>query len=658
MEKFIIIVILIINIYLELLNKCMIKLKIFGKHKYWNYFNKLAVRNFATDRNTNHNIQEDIKNDKSTQSDIITEQVTPWNVEGRVDYNRLVKQFGTELIDSEIISRMEKILGEVHPWVKRGIFYTHRGLKSILSSLENEDQVFLYTGRGPTSNSMHLGHLVPFIFTKWLHDKLNCPLVIQISDDEKCAIKQKNFEEIYRYGIENSKDIIACGFDSKRTFIFSNREYRLRCKSFELLASEMKSLTNLNEVKKIFGFSEENSVAMYNWPFYQTAAAYYTSYPHIFKNRPAFCLIPHAIDQDPYFRLSRDLSPKMNLPKPSNIMSKFVPPLMGMEGKMSSSTNNEGTIFLSDDEKTIKHKIMKYAHSGGGGDGTLSDHRKYGGDPEKDISYQYLKYLEYDDEKLEKIRLGFTKGEISCGEMKMLLLEKLIPLIMEIQERRRKISDSVVEEFYAEKPLLDENSDRRIKPRNSIKINEIEKKLYDKLEEFGINYFTKYHDNIKLIFQDKEKEHELKSSIPGIFCKTILLKARNNEYILLLCNYEGIINLKDIKKKKNINRLVHAEKDTVNYIFSNSNKESTNKISEDYLMKFDNIQPLSLFSLINLNKAKESSHKISVWIESSLKYSQYLNFPPLRNDATTAISSIDVLEFIKKLGHSYEFIEI
>jgi tryptophanyl-tRNA synthetase len=38
---------------------------------------------------------------------------------------------------------------------------------------------------GPSSEAMHLGHLMPFIFSKYLQDAFNVPLVIQITDDEK-----------------------------------------------------------------------------------------------------------------------------------------------------------------------------------------------------------------------------------------------------------------------------------------------------------------------------------------------------------------------------------------------------------------------------------------------------------------------------------------
>lgn len=39
--------------------------------------------------------------------------------------------------------------------------------------------------QGPSSEALHLGHLIPFMFTQWLQEVFNVPLVIQITDDEK-----------------------------------------------------------------------------------------------------------------------------------------------------------------------------------------------------------------------------------------------------------------------------------------------------------------------------------------------------------------------------------------------------------------------------------------------------------------------------------------
>ena len=41
-----------------------------------------------------------------------------------------------------------------------------RDLKVILDAIETKKKFYLYTGRGPSSEAMHLGHLIPFIFTK------------------------------------------------------------------------------------------------------------------------------------------------------------------------------------------------------------------------------------------------------------------------------------------------------------------------------------------------------------------------------------------------------------------------------------------------------------------------------------------------------------
>ena len=51
--------------------------------------------------------------------------------------------------------------------------------------------------QGPSSEALHLGHLVPFHFTAWLQKTFRMPLVIQLTDDEKF---------LWRYGdLSNSE---------------------------------------------------------------------------------------------------------------------------------------------------------------------------------------------------------------------------------------------------------------------------------------------------------------------------------------------------------------------------------------------------------------------------------------------------------------------
>jgi tryptophanyl-tRNA synthetase len=72
---------------------------------------------------------------------------------------------------------------------------------------------------------MHVGHMVPFIFCKWLQDVFQAPLVIQLTDDEKFLFKDMKIEDANKFAIQNAKDIMAFGFDPERTFIFSNLDY-------------------------------------------------------------------------------------------------------------------------------------------------------------------------------------------------------------------------------------------------------------------------------------------------------------------------------------------------------------------------------------------------------------------------------------------------
>ena len=125
--------------------------------------------------------------------------VTPWDVaggaDGKIDYAKLVNDFGCQEIDEHLIARIEKVTGvKAHPFLRRGMFFAHRELDQIVSAYEKGEKFYLYTGRGPSSESLHLGHLIPFHFTKWLQEAFKVPLVIQLTDDEKFLWKDMSLE--------------------------------------------------------------------------------------------------------------------------------------------------------------------------------------------------------------------------------------------------------------------------------------------------------------------------------------------------------------------------------------------------------------------------------------------------------------------------------
>ncbi len=187
--------------------------------------------------------------------------VTPWEVKGNIDYKRLTEQFGTELITDAQIERIGKLTGQKpHHFLRRSLFFSHRALDEFLDAYEYGDPVFLYTGRGPTSESLHIGHTISFLFTVWLQKAFKCPVVLQMADDEKYAFKDMPFDEIYRLGFENAKDLIAFGFDPDLTFIFSNRDYRINTSEYEVFVSDMKTKISSKEVSNIFGFDRKTTI--------------------------------------------------------------------------------------------------------------------------------------------------------------------------------------------------------------------------------------------------------------------------------------------------------------------------------------------------------------------------------------------------------------
>ncbi|MBU5689310.1 MAG: tryptophan--tRNA ligase [Candidatus Aenigmarchaeota archaeon] len=362
--------------------------------------------------------------------------VTPWEVKGNIDYNKLVNQFGVKLIDQNILKKMEKQTGELHYFLKRKIFFAHMYLDKILEAHEKGEKFYLYTGRAP-SGPVHLGHIIPWIFTKWLQEKFKVPLLFQIPDEEKFLFKDNlSLDETKKWAYENILDIIAIGFDPKKTRIFLDTEYANVLYKYACMVA--KRIT-VSTAKATFGFNDSNNIGEYFYTSMQSVPAFL---PTIFEGKPTYCLIPCAIDQDVHFRLTRDVADKLGFPKPATILCRFLPGLQGMqeEGKMSSSIQ-QTAIFTTDSPKVVKEKIMKYAFSGG--QPTIEEHRKKGGNPDIDVSYQWLTFFEEDDKKLEKIYNDYKTGKLLTGELKQILIEKLNSFLEKHREKREKAKDLI-----------------------------------------------------------------------------------------------------------------------------------------------------------------------------------------------------------------------
>ena len=363
--------------------------------------------------------------------------VTPWEVKGNIDYTKLIKEFGLSKIDNKLLKELTKKLGDSH-FLRREIFFAHRDLQLALKEHE-KGNLFMYTGCGP-SGPIHMGHAMVWMFTKWLQDKLGVELWFQFTDDEKFLFKDKSYEEIQKWTYENMLDVIALGFNPKKThFLIDTKHAGLMYPEAIKVAKKL----TFSNVKGAFGLGNNNNVGQI---FYTAMQAVPAFLPSVIHKKKMFCLIPHAIDQDPHFRLTRDIIPKLGYPKPASIQSRFLPGLAGMQkdGKMSSSDGQ--AIYLTDDAKTVRKKIMKYAFSGG--KDTVEEHRAKGGNPDIDVAFQWLVFFEPDDKKLEKIYKDYKSGKLLSGELKQILVDKLNEFLTEHQKRREKAKTMIDKFIY------------------------------------------------------------------------------------------------------------------------------------------------------------------------------------------------------------------
>ncbi|MGC8850072.1 MAG: tryptophan--tRNA ligase, partial [Candidatus Bathyarchaeia archaeon] len=236
--------------------------------------------------------------------------VTPWEVSGEIDYAKLVDQFGTQLITDDLLDRLRTYTGDLHFQLKRRVFFSHRDLDYILDLYDRGIRFVLYTGRGPSGDT-HIGHIVPWIFTKWLQDKFHAKLYFQLTDDEKFLINPSmNHREAYRLSYENALDVIAVGFDRKNTVMISNmRNAEIMYNAAIRIAKHVTGST----AKAVFGFTDSSNIGIQFFPAMQAVPCFLESLL-TGENVPA--LIPAAIDQDPYWRIARDVAPKLGFYKP------------------------------------------------------------------------------------------------------------------------------------------------------------------------------------------------------------------------------------------------------------------------------------------------------------------------------------------------------
>jgi tryptophanyl-tRNA synthetase len=321
---------------------------------------------------------------------------------------RLITEFGCGRLDDPILERWERVTGvRPHPFMRRGLFFAHRELTQVLDAKEHNKPILLYTGRGPSSGALHLGHLIPFILTKYLQDALDCYLVVQVTDDEK-FIRDSDvpWATINEYTNSNIADILAQGFNLQKTFIMRESKY------FDInvpFLTELAKCMTLHVVRNLFGFSPQHSVGYVVFPAKQIAPAFAKYFTRLLGPKAKDCvvLIPCGREQDPYFRYAREMSKRLKLKRVSTIYGKFIPALEG--AKKMTASNRDSAIYLDDTFEEIERKL----------DYAGTKWTPAGADLEADVLFRYLAALDPDDAEVEDVRRRYGTGDLKEGEVRM-----------------------------------------------------------------------------------------------------------------------------------------------------------------------------------------------------------------------------------------------
>ena len=366
-------------------------------------------------------------------------KVTPWEVRGKIDYGKLMREFGIKSLPLLPELFYKNIL------FRRGVIFAHRDFdKTILNCIKNKKKFVMMTGLMPTGK-FHIGHMLlaqQMIF----YQQLGAKLYICVADLEAYNARGQSLEESRKIAVEEYiTNYITLGLKSENCEIYFQSERSQNAKksnAYYRLASNFSKYATFNEFKAVYG---DISPGKMNAALLQASDMYSPQLNEFEGIVPTF--IPVGIDQDPHIRIARDMASRINEHKFIPIASTyhiFMPGLSG--GKMSSSEANS-FIAMTDSPKEVEQKIKKYAFSGG--KDTIEEHRKKGGNPDIDVSFQYLKmFFEPDDKKLGQIEKDYRSGKMLTSELKEYLIKKINAFLSEHQKKREKAKKEIDKFIY------------------------------------------------------------------------------------------------------------------------------------------------------------------------------------------------------------------
>jgi tryptophanyl-tRNA synthetase len=256
-------------------------------------------------------------------------------------------------------------------------------------------------------------------------------MYIQITDDEKFWFRPHlTRTDTRHWGYENLLDILAVGFDPKRTHVFFDTR---SIGAMYSLAVDVAKKIPYSTVKAVFGFPPSTNIGLVFYTALQTVPCFYPSWV---SGRAVPCLIPAGIDQDPHFRVTRDLAEALGYPKPALLHSQMAPGLLGDKVMSTTGDSKENALFLNDPPKEAERKLRKAFT---GGRASVEEQRRLGATPEIcSVWALWRTKFAPDPTEFETITRDCRSGALLCGECKGRLIERVGPFLQAHQAAREQ----------------------------------------------------------------------------------------------------------------------------------------------------------------------------------------------------------------------------
>ncbi len=368
--------------------------------------------------------------------------VTPWEVKGTVDYEKLIIEFGLQPLSNLPPTFQKNVL------FRRKLVFAHRDFNRIVDAVQKKKPFAMMTGLMP-SGKFHFGHKMvadQIIF----YQKLGAKIYLAVADIEAYNSRNPNLKELRATAItEYLTNYVALGLDLKRCdfyFQSSRSADGKKASAYYSLAGVLARHATFNEFSAVYGELTPGKMAS---SLLQAADMLHPMLPEFSGKIPV--VVPVGADQDPHVRIARDMAARYkqySFAPLSSTYHRFMPGLKG--GKMSSSDENS-YIALTDTPAEATQKIKKYAFSGG--QATMEEHRKKGGNPDIDVSFQMLLYgMEEDDATVQNIYNNYKSGTMLSGELKQILIGKITTFLTEHQKKYKQAEISV-KKFIKEQNL-------------------------------------------------------------------------------------------------------------------------------------------------------------------------------------------------------------